>query len=116
MATADLPIDIIDLQFPQVVEIFRRRRRPGARSGPRIVMFLLTVLTTLAVGSQLAAPYANNQEPFSNVDNPLHDDLAAARASEAFCCSEFPSRSRCSEFCSRTKWDTTSRASFTESM
>src|SRR5215469_8865182 len=65
-----LPIDVIDLQFPQVVNI--PPPLPPKRSlWPAAGMFLLTVLTTLAVGSQLAASYANNQAPFSNVDNPF---------------------------------------------
>jgi membrane-associated protease RseP (regulator of RpoE activity) len=65
-----LPIDVIDLQFPQVVDI--PPPLPSKRPlWPAIVMFLLTVLTTLAVGSQLASSYANNQLPFSNVDNPF---------------------------------------------
>jgi membrane-associated protease RseP (regulator of RpoE activity) len=65
-----LPIDVIDLQFPQVVDI-PPPLPPKRPLWPAIVMFLLTVLTTLAVGSQLAASYANNQAPFSNVDNPF---------------------------------------------
>ena len=65
-----LPIDVIDLQFPQVVDI-PPPLPPERPLWPAIAMFLLTVLTTLAVGSQLAASYANNQAPFSNVDNPF---------------------------------------------
>jgi membrane-associated protease RseP (regulator of RpoE activity) len=65
-----LPVDIIDLQYPQFVEL-PPPPPPRRPIWPAIVMFLLTVLTTLAVGSQLAVAYANNQEPFANVDNPL---------------------------------------------
>ncbi|HTP45132.1 MAG TPA: site-2 protease family protein [Candidatus Acidoferrum sp.] len=63
------PLEVIDLQFPQVVELpLQPLKRP---IWPAVVMFLLTVVTTLAVGSQLAASYANNQAPFSNLDNPF---------------------------------------------
>ena len=109
-----LPIDVIDLQFPQVVDI-PPPLPPQRPLWPAIVMFLLTVLTTLAVGSQLAASYANNQAPFSNVDNPF-TMIWQPIAHPAFCYREFPSRSRCSEFFSPTKWDITSRASCTELM
>ena len=47
-----LPIDVIDLQFPQVVDI-PPPPPPQRPLWPAIVMFLLTVITTLAVGSQL---------------------------------------------------------------
>jgi membrane-associated protease RseP (regulator of RpoE activity) len=65
-----LPIDVIDLQFPQVVEV-PPSPPPKRPLWPAAVMFLLTVLTTLAVGSQLATSYADNQLSFSNVDNPF---------------------------------------------
>ncbi len=65
-----LPIDVIDLQFPQVVDI-PPPLPPTRPLWPAIVLFLLTVLSTLAVGSELAASYAKNQAPFSNVDNPF---------------------------------------------
>src|ERR1700751_4914221 len=65
-----LPIDVIDLQFPHVVEL-PPPPPPKRPLWPAVIMFLLTVLTTLAVGSQLATSFANNQLPFSNVDNPF---------------------------------------------
>jgi membrane-associated protease RseP (regulator of RpoE activity) len=65
-----LPVEIIDLQFPYVVDLppALPPRRP---LWPAIVMFLLTVVTTLAVGAQIATFYANNQQPFWNVENPF---------------------------------------------
>jgi membrane-associated protease RseP (regulator of RpoE activity) len=65
-----LPVDIIDLQYPQFVEL-EPPPPPKRPIWPAIVLFLLTVLTTLAVGSQLAISYANNQEPFANLENPF---------------------------------------------
>jgi membrane-associated protease RseP (regulator of RpoE activity) len=64
------PTEVIDLQFPQVVEL----PQPPPPKRPiwvAVVMFLLTMVTTMAVGSQLAASYQNNEAPFSNVDNLL---------------------------------------------
>jgi len=48
-----VPIDVIDLQFPQVVDI-PPPLPPKRPLWPAIVMFLLTVITTLAVGSLVA--------------------------------------------------------------
>jgi membrane-associated protease RseP (regulator of RpoE activity) len=65
-----LPVDIIDLQYPQFVEMLPPPP-PKHPIWPALLLFGLTVLTTLAVGAQLAIAYANNQEPFSNVENPF---------------------------------------------
>ncbi|MGH9745414.1 MAG: site-2 protease family protein [Candidatus Acidiferrales bacterium] len=65
-----LPVDIIDLQFPQVVE-WPPPPPPKRPIWPAVVMFSLTVLTTLAVGAQIATSYANNQEAFWNLENPF---------------------------------------------
>jgi membrane-associated protease RseP (regulator of RpoE activity) len=67
-----LPVDVIDLHFPQVVELPLRPPAPRKRPlWPALVLFLLTVLSTLAVGSEFATSYANNQEPFSGDENPF---------------------------------------------
>ncbi|MGA8145329.1 MAG: site-2 protease family protein [Candidatus Acidiferrales bacterium] len=68
--SSHFPVDIIDLQYPHVVDL-PPEPPPERPIWPAIAMFLLTLLTTLAVGSQLATAYANNQEPFANVDNPF---------------------------------------------
>src|SRR5215472_5554952 len=65
-----IPVDVIDLQFSQVVEI-PPPPAPKRPIWPAVVMFLLTVITTMAVGAQLAASYALNEAPFSNVDSLL---------------------------------------------
>lgn len=66
----DIPVDIIDLQYPQFVEMVPPPP-PKRPIWPALLLFGLTVLTTLAVGAQLAIAYANNQEPFFNVENPF---------------------------------------------
>jgi membrane-associated protease RseP (regulator of RpoE activity) len=65
-----LPVDIIDLQYPQFVEMVPPPP-PKRPIWTALVLFFLTVLTTLAVGAQLAITYANDQEPFANVENPF---------------------------------------------
>ena len=65
-----LPVDIIDLQYPQFVEMVAPPP-PKRPIWTALVLFFLTVLTTLAVGAQLAITYANDQEPFANVENPF---------------------------------------------
>ncbi len=67
------PLDVIELHFPPFDELpprrfFRARRGP---LWPHVVLFLLTVLSTLAVGSEFAQSYAQNREPFSGDQNPL---------------------------------------------
>jgi membrane-associated protease RseP (regulator of RpoE activity) len=44
------------------------RKRP---LWPALILFLLTVLSTLAVGAEFAQSYAANREPFSGDQNPL---------------------------------------------
>lgn len=67
-----IPVEIIDLQFPRVVELPQqsafRTRRP---LWPALVLFLLTVLSTLTVGAEFAQSYAQNREPFSGDQNPF---------------------------------------------
>src|SRR5215469_5418913 len=65
-----IPAELIEVQFPSTLEL-----RP-ARARPRplwlaMVLFLLTVLSTLAVGSEFALSYAQNREPFSGDLNPF---------------------------------------------
>jgi membrane-associated protease RseP (regulator of RpoE activity) len=65
-----IPAEIMELHFPPIVEVSPAppRRRP---LWPALILFLLTVVSTLAVGSEFARSYALNQEPFSGDENPL---------------------------------------------
>jgi len=60
-----LPPEILEMQFPRLAEPpppARSRRRP---LWPALILFLLTVISTLAVGAEFAQSYAANREPFS---------------------------------------------------
>jgi membrane-associated protease RseP (regulator of RpoE activity) len=67
-----LPTEILDIQGPRLVEPrqwpSQMQRRP---LWPALVLFLLTVVSTLAVGSEFARSYAQNREPFSGDQNPF---------------------------------------------
>lgn len=66
-----VPPEIIEMQFPRLVEpppAPRVRRRPF---WPALILFLLTVISTLAVGAEFARSYAQNREPFSEDQNPF---------------------------------------------
>ncbi|HWW51752.1 MAG TPA: site-2 protease family protein [Verrucomicrobiae bacterium] len=65
-----LPVEILEMHFPALGESPppRPRRRP---LWPALILFLLTVVSTLAVGSEFARSYAHNEEPFSGDLNPL---------------------------------------------
>ena len=59
-----MPVDVVDLRYPPPFEMppMAPRRRP---LWPALVLFLLTVISTLSVGSEFARSYAENREPFS---------------------------------------------------
>jgi len=64
-----LPVEVLEMHFPPLVELPPPgRRRPV---WPALVLFLLTVISTLAVGSEFATSYAQNREPFSGDQNPF---------------------------------------------
>lgn len=67
-----LPLEVVDAQFQEVIDLppapRLRRRRP---LWPALILFLLTLVSTLAVGSEFALSYAHNVEPFSGDENPL---------------------------------------------
>src|SRR5208282_3746519 len=67
---ARVPPEVIDFQYPEIVEYVppRRRRRPIVLP---LVLFLLTVLSTLAVGAEFSRSYAQDEEPFSSDENPF---------------------------------------------
>ncbi|HXZ46606.1 MAG TPA: hypothetical protein VEH02_07745, partial [Pseudolabrys sp.] len=61
-----IPVEILEPNFPPAMEwpprpAYRKRRRP---LWPALLLFLLTVLSTLAVGAEFAQSYAQNREPF----------------------------------------------------
>jgi len=66
------PDEVLDSQFPPFPLVngppppFRRRRR---RLWPALLLFFLTVISTLAVGSEFARSYARNISPFSGDEN-----------------------------------------------
>lgn len=62
-----LPLEVLEMRFPPQAEIQRYRPRPPA-FWPALVLFLLTVVSTLAVGTEFALSYAQNREPFSSTD------------------------------------------------
>jgi membrane-associated protease RseP (regulator of RpoE activity) len=69
-----LPVEILETQFAQFVEL--RRPAPRRRSLWRpLLLFALTIISTLSVGSEFAQSYARNEAPFSGDDNPLVEML-----------------------------------------
>ncbi len=58
------PVEILDVRYPLAFEVqpFAPRRRP---LWPALILFLLTLVSTLSVGSEFARSYAENREPFS---------------------------------------------------
>src|SRR5271156_711869 len=66
------PLEVLDARFQDVIDLPPAppppRRRPF---WPALVLFLLTVVSTLAVGSEFAVSFAHNVEPFSGDANPF---------------------------------------------
>jgi membrane-associated protease RseP (regulator of RpoE activity) len=65
-----IPVEILDMRTPPMAAF----RPPGPKPRPiwpALFLFLLTVLSTLAVGAEFAASYARNGEPFSGDQNPF---------------------------------------------
>jgi len=66
-----IPVEVLDARFapmPDLPPIPRPRRRP---IWPALILFVLTVISTLAVGSEFARSYAQDVEPFSGDQNPF---------------------------------------------
>jgi membrane-associated protease RseP (regulator of RpoE activity) len=65
-----IPTEVLEMQFPRLVEMPPRspRRRPLWTA---LILFLLTIVSTLAVGAEFAQSYAQNREPFSGDQDPL---------------------------------------------
>lgn len=63
-----VPAEIIDVQFRPVAESWVVRPRRPARKRPlwpALTLFVLTAISTLAVGSEFASSYAAGREPFT---------------------------------------------------
>ncbi|HKV04071.1 MAG TPA: site-2 protease family protein [Candidatus Acidoferrales bacterium] len=65
-----VPVEVLEMHFPPLVELPppAPQRRP---LWPALILFLLTVISTLAVGAEFARSYAQNREPFSGDQNPF---------------------------------------------
>lgn len=66
-----VPVEILEMHFPPLAEVpppRPSRRRP---LWPPLILFVLTVISTLAVGVEFARSYAQNQQPFSGDQNPF---------------------------------------------
>ena len=62
-------VEVLDAQFRPVIDISpppTPRKRPV---WPALTLFLLTIVSTLAVGSEFARSYAQGEQPFSQVEN-----------------------------------------------
>src|ERR1700735_387696 len=72
-----IPVEILDLGYPPIIELPPPRPvREHRRLWLAVALFLLTLVSTLAVGSEFAQSYANNVEPFSGDENPFAVMLA----------------------------------------
>ncbi|HVB59404.1 MAG TPA: site-2 protease family protein [Candidatus Acidoferrales bacterium] len=65
------PADVLDVNFRPLGEMPPTRRPDRRPLWPALVLFLLTLLSTLAVGSEFASSYAQNREPFSGSGDPF---------------------------------------------
>jgi membrane-associated protease RseP (regulator of RpoE activity) len=62
-------VDVLDVSFRPVAQAeLRPRKRP---LWPALLLFALTLLSTLAVGAEFASSYAQNREPFSDGSEPF---------------------------------------------
>ena len=64
------PVEVLDAKYAPGAEFPSRpvKRRP---LWPALILFLLTVLSTLAVGAEFGRAYAENRQPFSGGQDPL---------------------------------------------
>jgi membrane-associated protease RseP (regulator of RpoE activity) len=64
-----VPVEILDANFRPIMEVPPRgRQRP---LWPALLLFAMTLVSTLAVGSEFARSYAQNREPFSDGSDPF---------------------------------------------
>jgi Zn-dependent protease len=64
------PVEILDIPFAPTPQYRPRKPRRGPL-WPALILFLLTVVTTLAAGSEFAVSYLHDRGPFSGYDNPF---------------------------------------------
>ena len=64
------PVEILDIHVPSLAD-FPPPRPPRDALWPALILFLLTVVSTLAVGAEFGLSYAQNREPFSGYQNPF---------------------------------------------
>src|SRR5579863_2737305 len=62
------PYEVLDIHSPSPVD-FPPPRPPRDPLWPALILFLLTVVSTLAVGVEFGLSYAQNREPFSGDQN-----------------------------------------------
>lgn len=68
---AQIPVEVLDSRFPPLPELHRVSPPKPPAFWPAVTLFLCTVLSTLAVGTEFALSYAQNREPFSGTQDPF---------------------------------------------
>jgi len=66
-----VPVEVLDMRYPPMPEIRRVPQRKPPTIWPALILFLLTVVSTLSVGTEFALSYAQNREPFSGTQDPF---------------------------------------------
>jgi membrane-associated protease RseP (regulator of RpoE activity) len=64
------PVEILDIHSPPLAD-FPPPRPSRDALWPALILFLLTVVSTLAVGAEFGLSYAQNREPFSGYQDPF---------------------------------------------
>jgi membrane-associated protease RseP (regulator of RpoE activity) len=64
------PVEILDIPVAPGAD-YRPPRPPRQPLWPALILFLLTVVSTLSVGAEFGLSYAQNREPFSGYQDPL---------------------------------------------
>jgi membrane-associated protease RseP (regulator of RpoE activity) len=65
-----VPAEVVEFQYPPIAEVVLRKPRRRPIWAP-LILFLLTVISTLAVGTEFSISYSQNREPFSSDENPF---------------------------------------------
>src|SRR5271155_681544 len=65
-----VPAEVVEFQYPPIAEVVLRKPRRRPIWTP-LILFLLTVISTLAVGAEFSISYSQNREPFSGDENPF---------------------------------------------
>jgi len=67
---AHVPAEVVEFQYPPIAEEVLRQPRHRPLWTP-LILFLLTIISTLAVGAEFSISYSQNREPFSSDENPF---------------------------------------------